>query len=58
MEGLPVRGIAPSATSRRYTMSVQQAVEALNKAARNWEMGLITDKEYTFQVKIVLLQLI
>lgn len=38
-------------------MSVQDAIEALAKAARNYEMGLTTDSGYRQQVLIVMIQL-
>jgi hypothetical protein len=38
-------------------MSVPDAIEALAKAARNYEMGLSTDSEYRSQVLIVMIQL-
>jgi hypothetical protein len=38
-------------------MSVQDAIEALAKAARNYEMGLTTESGYRSQVLIVMIQL-
>ena len=38
-------------------MSVQDAIEALAKAARNYEQGLTTESGYRSQVLIVMIQL-
>lgn len=38
-------------------MSVADAIEALAKAARNYEMGLTTESGYRSQVLIVMIQL-
>ena len=38
-------------------MSVPEAIEALAKAARNYEMGLSTESGYRSQVLLVMIQL-